>query len=397
MTSIEHCPVCIGSRFTPIYRLPKVPVFCNQYWPAEADAVRAACGVLDIVQCDACSHVFNAAFDAEQIKYAVGYENSLHFSPTFGGYVEDLATRLVHRYDIRGKNILEIGCGDGGFLTVLCEKGGNQGFGFDPSQTGRRVNGANGAAVTIRGGYYGADTRVANVDVICSRHVLEHLRDPGSLLRSLRGWHKDRPGAIGYFEVPNGDFCLKPHGIWDLIYEHVSYFTPQSLAFLLRACGYRVLDMGLAFDEQFLWAEVSLDGAGDSTVDMAEPGVSAGRIRAGYETMIDTCRRQIETFAARGLKMALWGAGSKGVTFLNIADAAKSIDIVVDINPRKQSQHIALTGQKVVAPEALPVIRPDVIFVMNTLYTKEIAATLDRLGVRAELVSVHDLMERKAA
>jgi SAM-dependent methyltransferase len=396
LASIKHCPVCVGTRFTPIYHLPKVPIFCNQFWPTKSDAMRAVGGVLDIVQCDACSHVVNAAFDADQIEYAAGYENSLHFSPTFGSYAEELATRLVHRYGIRGKKILEIGCGDGDFLIMLCEKGRNQGFGFDPSQTDRRVDGANGATVTIRGDYYVADTRIADVDVICSRHVLEHLSDPGSLLRSLRDWHKNQPGAIAYFEVPNGDFCLKPHGVWDLIYEHVSYFTPQSLSLLLRACGYRVLDTGLAFGEQFLWAEVDFEGGSDTNFDLAEPGTSE-RIRAGYEMMIETSQRKIETFAARGFKMALWGAGSKGVTFLNIADSARSIDTVVDINPRKQSHYVALTGQKVVAPEELPGIKPDIIFVMNSVYIREIAATLDRLGVRAELISVHDLLERKAA
>lgn len=397
MTAIAHCPVCGGDRLTPVYRLPKVPIFCNQYWPAEAEAVQAADGVLDIVQCDACSHVFNAAFDPDRIRYAVGYENSLHFSPTFGGYVDALATRLVDRYDIRGKRVLEIGCGDGGFLTALCEKGGNVGFGFDPSQTDRRVEGANGARMTITGGYYTADTRVDDIDVICSRHVLEHLEEPAPLLRSLRAWHASRPGAVAYFEVPNGDFCLKPHGIWDLIYEHVSYFTPRSLDYLLRACGYRVLDMGLAFDEQFLWAEVALDGADSGAAYAAEAGAGAGGIRDGYATMIDTCRRQVDVYAAQGRKMALWGAGSKGVTFLNIADPAKAIGTVVDINPRKQNQHVALTGQKVVAPEALRGIKPDVIFVMNALYTKEIAATLERIGVKAELVSVHGMMEKKAA
>jgi SAM-dependent methyltransferase len=393
LASLKHCPVCVGTRFASIYRVPGVPIFCNQFWPGKVDAIRAAAGALDIVQCHACGHVFNAAFDAEKIQYAVGYENSLHFSPTFGGYAEELATRLVNRYRITRRKVLEIGCGDGDFLVMLCEKGGNQGFGFDPSQTDRRIDGANGAAVTIRGGYYAADTRIAKVDVICSRHVLEHLSDPGSLLRSLREMHKDQPGAIGYFEVPNGDFCLEPRGVWDLIYEHVSYFTPGSLSLLLRASGYRMLDMGLGFGGQFLWADVALENGSNSKIDLAEPSASAERIRSGYEAMIAVSRRQIDTFAARGLKMALWGAGSKGVTFLNIADSARSIDTVVDINPRKQGHYVALTGQKVVAPEALAGIKPDVIFVMNSLYVQEIAATLDRLGVRAKLISVHDMLE----
>ena len=311
MAYIKHCPVCVGTRFTRIYRLPTVPIFCNQFWPTKSDAVRATAGALDLVQCDACSHVFNAAFDADKIEYAVGYENSLHFSPTFGGYAEELATRLVRRYGIRHKKILEIGCGDGDFLVMLCEKGGNQGFGFDPSQTDRQIDAANGATVTIRGGYYAPDTRIADVDVICSRHVLEHLSDPGSLLRSLREWHKSQTGATAYFEVPNGDFCLKPHGVWDLIYEHVSYFTPQSLSLLLRACGYRVLDMGLGFGEQFLWAEASLENGGDINLDLGKPSATAGRIRAGYETMIETSRRQIETFAARGSQDGALGRGIK--------------------------------------------------------------------------------------
>lgn len=397
MTSIAHCPVCSGDRLAAIYRLPKVPIFCNQYWPSASDAVQAPAGALDIVRCEACSHVFNAAFDAERIRYAAGYENSLHFSPTFSGYVEGLAKRLMERYDIRGRRILEIGCGDGGFLSVLCEKGGNRGFGFDPSQADRCFEGASGAKVTIKGGYYTADTRLADIDVICSRHVLEHLPDPASLLRSLRDWHKGRPGAMAYFEVPNGDFCLRPHGLWDLIYEHVSYFTPGSLAFLLRSCGYRINDIGLAFDEQFLWAEAGFADAGGSAPNVAAPETPAGRIRDGYERMIETCRRQIEAFAAAGRKMALWGAGSKGVTFLNIADPARAIETVVDINPRKRGLHVAITGQRVVAPDALSGIKPDVVFVMNALYAGEIAATLDRLGVAAELVSVHGMADRAAA
>ena len=113
--------------------------------------------------------------------------------------------------------------------------------------------------------------------------------------------------------------------------------------------------------------------------------------------MIDTCRRQIEAFAAAGLKMALWGAGSKGVTFLNIADPARAIETVVDINPRKQGLHVAITGQRVVAPDALSGIKPDVVFVMNALYAGEIAATLDSIGVAAELVSVHGMTDRAAA
>jgi hypothetical protein len=40
---------------------------------------------------------------------------------------------LIERYDLYGKDIIEIGCGQGEFLTLLCELGGNRGVGFDPA------------------------------------------------------------------------------------------------------------------------------------------------------------------------------------------------------------------------------------------------------------------------
>ena len=39
-------------------------------------------------------HVFNLAFDPALVKYAEGYENSLHHSPRFQAYAEELAADL---------------------------------------------------------------------------------------------------------------------------------------------------------------------------------------------------------------------------------------------------------------------------------------------------------------
>ena len=40
---------------------------------------------------------------------------------------------LIRRYDLRGKEVIEIGCGKGEFLSLLCEVGDNRGVGFDPA------------------------------------------------------------------------------------------------------------------------------------------------------------------------------------------------------------------------------------------------------------------------
>ncbi len=86
--------------------------------------------------------------------------------------------------------------------------------------------------------------------------------------------------------------------------------------------------------------------------------------------------------------MALWGAGSKGVTFLNVVPAAAGIHAVVDLNPRKTGRHIPGTGHAIVAPESLRADRVDVVLVMNPLYEDEIRRQVGNLGIGAEFAVV---------
>ena len=67
------------------------------------------------------------------MEYTQSYENSLHFSPGFQKFAADLADRLITRYNLRGKDVIDIGCGKGDFLKLICARGGNRGVGFDPS------------------------------------------------------------------------------------------------------------------------------------------------------------------------------------------------------------------------------------------------------------------------
>lgn len=84
----------------------------------------------------------------------------------------------------------------------------------------------------------------------------------------------------------------------------------------------------------------------------------------------------------------MWGAGAKGVMFLNLVPGAESIREVVDMNPRKQGMFVAGTGQMIVAPEVLSDDSPDAVIVLNSAYRAEIAARLQAMGLaEAEIVT----------
>ena len=62
-----------------------------------------------------------------------GYEVALHHSTVFRTYIEQLVQRLTDQYDLHEKDIIELGCGNGYFLELLCRLGNNRGTGIDPT------------------------------------------------------------------------------------------------------------------------------------------------------------------------------------------------------------------------------------------------------------------------
>jgi len=89
-----------------------------------------------------------------------------------------------------------------------------------------------------------------------------------------------------------------------------------------------------------------------------------------------------------GRRVVVWGAGTKGVMFLNTVKASEQVRYIVDINPRKQAMYIAGTGQQIVPPEFLQSYRPDVVLVMNPIYQDEIRACMTALGLSSKLITV---------
>ena len=83
----------------------------------------------------------------------------------------------------------------------------------------------------------------------------------------------------------------------------------------------------------------------------------------------------------------IWGAGSKGVSFLN-AMGPSGIDIAVDINPHKHGTYLAGGGQRVVPPAHLQTYRPELVLAMNPVYVREIGRDLHRLGIETRLEAV---------
>ena len=383
------CPACGSARIAPVIDLGEVPVFCNVRWRTRAEALAAPRAPFALVGCEACGHQFNAAFDPGQVAYTPDYDNSQHFSAVFRDYARALAERLVATHGLDGVDVVDVGCGSGDLLRLICANGRNRGHGFDTSlQPGAQTEA--GSNVSLVDDYFTHDyARDIRPSLVCCRHVLEHVAEPDRFLAELRRTLACRANAVLYLEVPNGALQFNQGLLWDYIYEHFSYFTPGSLHRLLVAAGFEILRLETEYADQFICADVRLRHGSDGGVaisrrrsDRGDEGGDPGRrLRA----RLSQWRRWAH--AHRGTTV-LWGAGSKGVSFLNFLglEAPLPVGLIVDQNPRKQGGFVGGTGQLIVAPDALPDAQPDTVVIMNSVYRGEIADWLAARHIDAVLV-----------
>ena len=374
------CPTCGTDSRETLLELDDVPVFCNVLLETRAAAELAPRADLRLVFCERCATIWNAAFDPSVVGYAIGYENSLHFSPTFQRYAESLAERLIARYRIRGKAVIDVGAGTGEFLDVLAGLGGSRGIGFDPSHPDDERAAGSGSVRLVQD-FYGERHADLPADLVCCRHVLEHVPEPLAFLAELRRTLGNRPETVLYVEVPAAEYVLGEVAVYDLIYEHFSVFSEPALRNILGRAGFRVLDAGLSFGGQYLWAE-AVPGQ-----DRPSPPDVRG-LRELARAFEPAARERIERGGSAirpGGSTVVWGAGSKGVTFLNLVPGAAGVELAVDVSPRKWGRYVPGTAQRVVPPGELP-SSVDTVVVMNRLYEDEVRQDVRAYCSRAEVV-----------
>jgi hypothetical protein len=202
------CPGCASSASTQFYSVPAVPVHQVKLVPSREAARACREGDIGLRFCSACGFVWNAAFDPARMSYQEDYESTQTVSPTFNRFHERLAHDLIDRFDLRHKKVVEVGCGQGEFITMLAEIGGNHGDGFDQVHRGE----GGSAAVTFVKDFYGPAYQHLEPDFVCCKMTLEHVHDTGDFLRSMRKAMGDRPDAVIFFMIPEVTAASPTHG-----------------------------------------------------------------------------------------------------------------------------------------------------------------------------------------
>ena len=369
------------------YQARDVPVHDVLLLRSREQAMNYPRGDINLAVCSNCGFIANVSFDSALLEYDSEYEATQAYSPTFNAFHRQLAERLIDRYDLHDKDILEIGCGQGEFLILLCELGGNRGIGFDPAYVDGRLESDASDRITFVKDFYSEKYTHLNADLVCCKMTLEHIPDTARFVSTIRRAIGPNSDTAVFFQVPNVTRILRDLAFWDIYYEHCSYFDLGSLSYLLQKCGFEVLDTTEAYDNQYALVEAR------PSMNSSQPRFSQDhelleRSKRDAAFFSENYRRKLEEWDSRigaielnGQRAVIWGSGSKAVAFLTTLKIQHQIEFVVDINPHRHGTYLAGTELKIVPPDFLREYQPDVVIVMNPIYRDEIQRELNRIGL----------------
>ncbi|MFN3405790.1 MAG: class I SAM-dependent methyltransferase [Cytophagaceae bacterium] len=176
------------------------------------------------------------------------YQNSPYISPaTISSY-----NKLLDEFEKFRKlnRILDVGCGAGDFLEIAKHRGWEV-HGTEFSETAYKINLDKGIKIT-KGILKTENYPVESFDVITSFEVLEHINNPVKEIQKVHTLL--RKNGLFYCTTPNFNsisrYLLKQNYNIITYPEHLSYYTPKTLKFLMNNNGFttkKILCTGISF------------------------------------------------------------------------------------------------------------------------------------------------------
>ena len=377
-----RCHSCGEEDAVEFFTLPRIPVDCGTLKSSHTAALAAKVAAIDLCFCNTCGLVFNRSYDHSLIAFGADYQVSLNCSPAFNEFQQATASRLASRYDLAGKTVFEIGCGNGEFLQTLCSTARCDGVGIDPTVKIDQLT-VGGNQARFENCFFDQDYSGPIGDFVCCLSVFEDIKQPNLFLSQLRS-RIGRQSIPVYLEVFNGMRALANNEVWSIHYEQCNCFSLDSLKQSVSRAGFSIKDAGYCYQgDQYLFVELEPVSLEAVPRDLDDSVTVSRKVVQGFEKAFLNRKKEWQEKLAQQARgdVVFWGSGGKAITFLNTVANASQIEYVIDNNSDRQGKYIPGSGHPVVSPDSLPQFCPQTVIISNEIYRDEIAAQISKMGL----------------
>ena len=366
---MKRCIACGAPLWeTPLLTLDNMPASA-QHMPDAAGLLKDQGLTLDLCQCMGCGLV---QFDCDPVDYYRDVIRAGGFSKTMVELRRYQYKNLIQNYHLEGKRFIEVGCGQGEFLKVLTEFPVEaHGIEHDP----HLVELARAQGLDVMEGFTETeDTRFPGglYDVFLSFNFLEHQPDPGTMLQAI--YRNLEDDAVGLITVPSFEYIMDHNSYFELIRDHIAYYTFETLTPLLERNGFQVEECEVINRDTL-------------------SGIVKKRPQMDTENLLDcyvNLRKEMESYMkyldAWDKKIAMWGASHQGFTLAATTKLGDKAQYIIDSAPFKHGKFAPSSHLPIVPPEYFLDHPVDAIIITAPGYTEEIAASIrERFGKDVEV------------
>lgn len=387
------CRVCKSHRVVLLGTFSDVPL-------PDGSQPDLSCELAELVigYCPECKMVQRLG-DIDLSDYYQGFTYTVGGSPFVSRFVNALAEYVVNTSAIRDRRqplrVLDIGCNSGEQLMAFRDLGCDV-IGVEPA--GALAMLAAGRGLSVKNAAF--DSELAEtlyrehgyLDVVISTFTLDQVDDPPGFLQGVNKLLHPESGLV-ILEVHDVTITYASAEIALFDREHSIYPDRDSLGTLLNLAGLEVIETN------FLPAALCRENSLLVIAKHASPNshamypVQTSRDLNGHLEAFSLMESSIRNLAyflddciARGVRIAGYGAGYRGIMYCSLLQNANAFTYFVDANASLHGSRMPKSNIPVFPPEQLASNPVDYIVVFSHGYLMEIQATCQSLGYTERVI-----------
>ncbi len=351
---VNRCRVCGNIFFEkPLLILRNMPKSA-QYLPGKEELANDRGIDLQVYQCSGCGLV---QLGNDPVPYYKEVIRASAFSESMKQFRLKQFKDFIEKYSLKGKKIIEIGCGKGEYLSFFAQLGVDV-YGLEASE--ESVSACKKQGLKVIQGFIESETyQIENApfDAFFMMSFLEHIPHPNKVLRGI--FNNLKEDAVGIVEVPNFNMILRKNLFSEFISDHLMYFTKDTLINTLNLNGFKVIEC------KEVWHEYIISGV----VQRKQP-LSLSH----FNNYLLSLKEETNTFLDnyQDKKVAIWGAGHQALAVISLTELSNKIKYVIDSAPFKQNKYTPATHVPIVSPKTIETEPVDAIIIMAGSYSDEL-------------------------
>ena len=224
-------------------------------------------------------------------------------------------------------------------------------------------------------------------DVFLSFNFLEHQPEPDVMLQAIRNNLSE--DGMGLVTVPALEYILEQGSYYELLRDHIAYYSFGTLKNLMERNGFTVLEERI-INRDTIEAVVRKNSQWkEGTEEFSEKMVSMDSVTEGYKVTSREVEELLDSLEKEEKSLAVWGASHQGFTLAATTRLGRDARYMIDSAPFKQGRFAPASHLPIVAPDYWHQDPADAILIAAPGYTEEIADSIrSRFGSGPEILAL---------